>query len=129
MLINTEKTRKLPVEMTPMETVNKAQALAKVLSDIRYAESAMKASGESYKADIKGLKSKADDIADDVRNGTEKREVDIYAIENLQRRTVEIRRRDTNEVVEAIPMSQAEYDEARQGKLELLNDHRADLAV
>lgn len=55
MLINTEKTRKLPVKMTLEEIAHKAQSLTKALEKIDYAKNASKSAADEYKRDIKNL--------------------------------------------------------------------------
>ena len=104
----------LRVALTSEEAEAKGKILANKLEEITHLEIKAKASAATFKERIKEVETFVDEIAEDVRLGTEQRLVVVHERPNYSRRTIEVYRSDTGDLVSFREMTDREVDEARQ---------------
>lgn len=114
-----EKTRTLPVKLSVQEVAVKSSQLAHKLGAVADQKAAVKLAASSAASILKNLEKDRDELAECVRSGKEHREVDVLVRPNLTLRTWEVVRCDSLEIVESDAMSDYEYQQERQEKLDL----------
>jgi hypothetical protein len=115
--MTTTKTRRLSVPLTREEVEAKASALACLVAEVDDLKDRKRALGAELTAKEKVLMRERSEVAECIRTKSEKREVDVARKMNLPLRTWEIRRADTDQIVDSEPMTDLEVKEHKQGKL------------
>lgn len=116
---NTE-VRELPIALTDDEVRVRGKELAKVESEYRLAEDAKKADAAHHKDVLTEIEERRGKLAEAINSGKELRRTECAWRRNDDRKTMELLRLDTSEIVESRGMTDAELQE----KLALIEDHR-----
>lgn len=107
-------TRKVPFALTDTEVAMKAKALVDMEMDIEAEEQAIKDDAKNRKAELDITRAKLRVIRECVFTRKELRVVDCEREADLDNRTWRIRRKDTLEVVDLVPMTAEEVAKERQ---------------
>jgi hypothetical protein len=110
-------TELLECELTEDERADKRKRLEDVDRELVRLDTEKKASAKAYSNQIKPLAAERESILEALDTGTEKRQVEVYEHFEPRLGKVEVRRVDTDAVVEERAMTQQELDEGRQGDL------------
>lgn len=110
-------TERLSCTLTVPEKIDRAQKATELLGEYGTKEKAFKAAAATNAATLKTLRGELDEAARASREGWEYREVEVRDRVVPARLIVEIVRMDTDEVVRARPMTEAEKKHWRQPEL------------
>lgn len=108
---------KLPVKLSPDELATKSQELASAVVERETYDETRKDAVARFREELKTMDAGISDLAACVRTGEERREVEVHWVPIPERGVMVLERLDTYEVVRTRPMSAAELEDARQGKL------------
>jgi uncharacterized protein (UPF0335 family) len=98
----------LPVDLTTTEVAVKADMLAATVKEIDALEMEKKSFNADIKMKIDQLEMKRTDLATEINDRREYRQVDVKRIRNEERATIDTVRIDTGEVVNYRPMEPTE---------------------
>ncbi len=99
------KLEKLPCKLTNDEVRRKGEELALERKKHREVADEAKASAARFKADLKAIDEKIDDLAEQVRSRRETREVEVIERKDMDIAMVETIRVDTGEVIRSRAMT------------------------
>lgn len=99
---------RLRCQMTEKERVAKGELLARMGFEMGDLENAKAAATRDYTNQIKNLKTEQTKVAEDVRSGTEERDVECVEKPDWKEHVVTIVRCDTGEIVRRRPMTPTE---------------------
>jgi hypothetical protein len=111
-------TKKLPVELTELEIEDYARQLAIEVQKYETIEIRKKVQTKALTEELKEQRGVVDETAKKVNTGKEYREVECNVFHDYKKRTVEITRSDTMQVVETRAMTTQEYRAAMQTRIE-----------
>lgn len=115
--------RNLPVKLTESETLTRGEELARTVEQYKAEEAAEKDRAKKAKEGLLALRTRMETLSRVVDTRTEHRDIPCgwhYARATL---TAQLVRRDTGEVVETRPMTQAERQERLPGFEDELETH------
>lgn len=94
--------------MTDAERIAKGEALARSAFEMTALEDAKAAAGRDFTNRIKNLKTEQGKLADEVKTGTEMRDIECVEKPDWRQHIVTVVRCDTGEVVRTRPMTPSE---------------------
>jgi hypothetical protein len=104
--------RKLPVKLTEDEVTQLGRAMADLLAKRGGVEDEKKTAKSEFKNRLDQIDEKLEQVGASVRTGHEEREIDCDWVKDFARKTADLVRSDTGEVVETRPLSAAEMQES-----------------
>lgn len=104
----------LPVPLTPAEVAAKSRELARLVQDKNAKEEERTQAAQQFSADIKDMVKRQNELARQIDNGQEWRDIDVEEVKNYETKTVDIVRKDTNEIVSSRGMTPEERQETLQ---------------